>query len=436
MKSRTLFLLVAVLVTFGPQAAALGGAAQPSPANLTLDRAVQIAISNSPEMHAAQERVNEARMYAQVQKFGYYPYLSFNGIGKLGLSGATNGLGLLGLPASPFFRNLADAFNVNQNIFDFGRTSHSVKVANAEVSVAEHALEEVRIRTAEQTAEAFLELLSLQRAIQVKEQDLKERQSVERRAQEFFEVGLSSKLDLDLAEVGTSSAELALTQAHADEQAAWSKLLAALGQPQGGNYQLVEPSIKLEVPATVDSETEQAIANRPDLVRMQAEIEAQQERLEYAQSLRRPSLRAVFSGGYARFADPTAANQAAGGLGLFAPIYTGGSLKAEVRAEQSKLEALRSEYSFRELQVRTQVSQAHAKVIKTLSSAQANEKIASYAEEALRLARTRYNAQLISMVELLTAETTAESARAAYAQALYDYEIARARLSSTMGLQP
>jgi outer membrane protein TolC len=436
MRSGILMLLLAVFVTFGPQAVELHTAQPPAPENLTLDRAVKTAITNSQEMHAAQQRVNEAKMYAQVQKSGYYPHLSFNGIGKLGLSGATNGLGLLGLPASPFFRNLADALNVNQNIFDFGRTRHSIRVANAEVRVAEHALKEVRIQTAEKAAVSFLKVLSLQRAIQVKEQDLKERQSVERKSREFFEAGLSSKLDLDLAKVGTSSAELALAQEKADEKAAWSKLFAALGQRQGGNYQLVEPQIKLETPATVDSEIKQALANRPDLMQMQAEIEAQKERVEYAQSLRRPSLRAVFSGGYARFAELTAANQAAGGLGLFAPIYTGGSLKAQVRAEQSKLEALRSEYSFGELEARTEVSQAHAKVIKTLSSAQANEKIASYAEEALRLAQTRYNAQLISMVELLAAETTAESARAAYAQALYDYEISRARLNATIGVQP
>lgn len=436
MRSQHSLLLVAAVIILQARTISLFGSTSVPLEKLTLNRAVKVALSNSPAVRAAQDRVDRAKARVRMRKSRYYPQFSFNGIAKLGLSGATNGLGLLGLPASPFFRNLSDALNINQNIFDFGQTSHSIKVGNAEVSAAEHALDGVRIQTAEQAAIAFLKLLSFRRTIQVKEQDLKERQEVERKAQEFFEVGLSSKLDLDLAKVGTSSAELGLAQARADEKAAWSTLYAALGQSEAGNYQLVEPQIKLETPGALGSEIEQALANRPDLMKMKAEIDAQEERVEYAQSLRRPSFRAVFSGGYARFAELTSANQAAGGLGLYAPLYTGGNLKAQVQSAQSELEALRSEYSFRELQARTEVSQTHAKVIKTLSSAQANEKIASYAEEALRLAQTRYRAQLISMVELFAAESTAESARAAYAQALYDYDIARAQLNSAIGLSP
>jgi len=436
MRGRNLLIACAFMVFFQWPVAPMCQAAPGPPEDLSLNQAVKIALANSPELRAAQARVKQASANVRIRKSGYYPQLSFNGIGKLGLSGATNGLGLLGLPASPFFRNLSDAANVNQNIFDFGQTRHSIKIANAEVRAAESAFDEIRVRTAEQTTVAFLNVLSLQRTIQVNEQDLKERRQVGRKAREFFEVGLSSKLDFDLARVGTSSAELALARARADENAAWTALFAALGRPEGGNYQLAEPQMELEAPATLDAEIGRALASRPDLMEMKAEIEAQEERVEYARSLRWPSLRAVFTGGYARFAELTASQLMAGGLGLFAPIYTGGALKAQIQAEQSSLEALRAEYSFKTLQIRKEVSQTHASVEKSLSSAEADQKIASYGQEALRLAETRYDAQLISMVELLAAESAAESARAAYAQALYDYKIAQDHLSSVIGLLP
>jgi len=51
------------------------------------------------------------------------------------------------------------------------------------------------------------------------------------------------------------------------------------------------------------------------------------------------------------------------------------------------------------------------------------------------VARTRYRAQLASFIELLTAETSIEKAQADYVRALYDYQIARARLDAAMGLQ-
>jgi outer membrane protein TolC len=259
---------------------------------------------------------------------------------------------------------------------------------------------------------------------------------VERKAREFHEAGLSSKLDLVLANVGLSSAELVLDQARDDEQAARADLYAALGLPEGTHYILIEPQVALTAPDALEKEIDQALSARPDLKALQAEIEAQQERVEYARSLRHPLLNGVFSGGYARFAELTVGNLMAGGLGLFAPIYTGGGLEAQVQSEQANLEALRAQYQSKILATRNEVSVAHTGARKTLDSAQTNQQIAGYAEEALRLARTRYEAQLISFVDLLTAETAAESAPANYAQALYVYENAKVRLDAAMGFQP
>jgi outer membrane protein len=434
MPRQTILLVPTVLLIWGFGCPFFATAADPE--KLTIDEAVEMALANNPQVKAARHELAMAQAHVGMAKSRYYPQISFNGIGKLGLSGATNGLGLLGLPASPFWRNLADAGNVNQDIFDFGRTRHATSVARAEVQAGEYNLDQVRIEVAERAKVAFLKVLTAQRVIQVREHDVRERQGVERKAREFYEAGLSSKFDLDLADVGLTSAELALAQAREDEQAAWAEFYAALGLPQEKRYSLTEPEIALVSPEPRDKEIDRGLATRPDLKALQAEISAQQERVEYARSLRRPLLNGVFSGGYARVAQLTAGNLMVGGLGLFAPIYTGGALAAQVQAEQANLDALRARYQSQTLAARNEVSLAHTRVTKALDSAQANQRIAGYAEEALRLARTRYEAQLVSFVDLLTAETAAESARANYAQALYNYEIAEVHLAAAMGSQP
>ncbi len=430
---------IAILIAIGLLTCRFGQAAAQSPTvpeRLTIEQAVTIALANNPAMREAREEVAASRARVAVFKSGYYPQVSFNGIAKLGLSGATNGLGLLGLPASPFWRNLADAGNINQNIFDFGRTRHATAVARAEVDAAQRSLDQVRIEVAEKAKLAFLKALRAQRITRVSEQDVRERQAVERRAREFYEVGLSSKLDLDLAEVGLQNSQLALAQARDDEQAAWVELDTALGEPEGARYNLIEPQISLVSSEPLEREIQQALSTRPDLKALKAEIEAQQERVEYARSLRHPLLKGVFSGGYARFAELTPAELMVGGLGLFAPIYTGGGLIAQAQAEWASLEALQARYQSARLAARNEVSLAHTELRKALDSAQADERIAAYAEEALRLAQTRYQAQLVSFVDLLTAETAAESARANYAQAVYDFQIARVRLNAAMGSEP
>ncbi len=198
----------------------------------------------------------------------------------------------------------------------------------------------------------------------------------------------------------------------------------------------MEPEIELRPPTSIEAETSVALSTRPDLKALEAEIRAQEQRLEQTRSSRWPALRGVFSGGYARFAELTADRLLVGGLGLFAPLFTGGEIKSQIEVEQRNLESLRAEYQVRMLEVRSEVSRAHAEILNALDTAESSKKTSIYAAEALRLARTRYQAQLVSFIDLLTAEAAAESARADYARALYDFEIAKARLNATMGLQP
>ncbi|MGH9398550.1 MAG: TolC family protein [Terriglobia bacterium] len=431
MQKHVLILLMVAIWSGRPGMA--GGPIPASPEKLTLTQAVDMALANSPELRSGRERIAAAQAGIEFAKSRYRPQITFNGIAKLGLSGATNGLGLLGLPASPFWNDISDAVNVDQDIFDFGRTRHSVGVARAKEEAAEHDLDRSRIQVAERAKVAFLKVLSAQRLVQVREEDLKERQQVERKADEFFEVGLSSKLDLDLAQVGLRSAEMALAEAQ-DDQQAWAELFTALGQAKGQHYELVEPAPQLMPPENLTMAIDTALSTRPDLKAVQARIKAQQERVLYAQSLRRPILAGVFSGGYARFPKLTLARLSAGALGLFAPIYTGGGLKAQITAEQRRLGALRAQYASQVLEVRDEVSRNHANVLKALQSTEDNQKIAAYAEEALRLARTRYQAQLTSFVELITADAATEQARANYSQAFYAYQMARARLNASLGL--
>src|SRR5258708_3304865 len=105
-------------------AAPLAFAAQP--VHFTLQQAIETALRHNPSLTAPRHVVEEADARLREARAGYYPQLGFNGMAKVGLSGATNALGLVGLPASPLYRNFADSLNASQTVFDFGRTKHRV----------------------------------------------------------------------------------------------------------------------------------------------------------------------------------------------------------------------------------------------------------------------------------------------------------------------
>ena len=69
------------------------------PEQLTITQAVQLALANTPDLQAAEQRLEAAQARVGMARSRYLPQVSFNGIAKLGLAGATNGLALLGLPS-------------------------------------------------------------------------------------------------------------------------------------------------------------------------------------------------------------------------------------------------------------------------------------------------------------------------------------------------
>ncbi len=83
-----------------------------------------------------------------------------------------------------------------------------------------------------------------------------------------------------------------------------------------------------------------------------------------------------------------------------------------------------------ELEVRT----AFSNFIEADEVLKSQEKVLEEAEEALRLARARYDAGTGTQLDVLGAQTALTDARTTQAQALHDYAVARARLERAIGM--
>src|SRR5438128_2339702 len=171
------------------------------PVHVTLQQAIETALRENPSVIAARHAVEEAEARVRQARAGYYPQIGFNGIAKAGLSGATNALGLVGLPASPLFRNFADSLNASQPVFDFGRTKHLVAYQRKLRNVAEADIATVEAEVSLKVVEAYYRVLRAQRLRDVVADIIQSREATVRRAQAFYEGQMRSRVDLDLARV-------------------------------------------------------------------------------------------------------------------------------------------------------------------------------------------------------------------------------------------
>ncbi|HEV8132101.1 MAG TPA: TolC family protein [Acidobacteriota bacterium] len=74
---------------------------------LSLDQAIQRALQNHPIIQIRKAHIDTLAAEITQARSARFPQITAAAQGKLGLSGTTGGLGLQGLVASPFYKNVA-----------------------------------------------------------------------------------------------------------------------------------------------------------------------------------------------------------------------------------------------------------------------------------------------------------------------------------------
>jgi len=403
------------------------------PVHLTLQQAIETALRQNPSVNEARHTVEEADARIRQARAGYYPQIGFNGIAKVGLSGATNALGLVGLPASPLFRNLADSVNVSQSVFDFGRTKHRVAYERKLRDAVEADVATVEAAVRVKVEQAYYGLLRAQRLREVTAEIVRSREATVRQAQALYEGQIRSRVDLDLARVSLARAQLQTAEAENRAYVAVATLGLAVGGAQDAEYVLESPDLSAPKLEPLDPLVEEAFRVRPEFQTLRFDREAAAEQLELARSQKKPLLNLAFSGGYARFTNVLARQLVAGGAGLVLPLFTGGRIEGQQEEAEAQLRVLDDREESLKQQVALEIRTAWFRLKNAIDSLPVLLLGTEYARSAARLAEERYRERLGSFVELATAQASLAEASASESVGLHDARIAEAELRRAVG---
>jgi len=429
-----LFLLSVVLKAQTPTIISPSSVQQTTPPpNLSLDEAIRTALAQHPGLTRAREAIRAADARVAQAKAGYFPQISFSAAAKQGLSGASGALGLRGLVTSPVYQDIGFSGALVQNIFDFGRTKHLYKASQWAAQALRPALEAEQDTITFSVQQAYYSALQEQRLVKVGEQTLAERQLAARQADAFYKAELKSKVDLSLAEANVSEANLTLVKARERSRTAFAQLNHAMGVVGEQSYSLEEPRITAEPLPALDPLIAESQTRHHDLLAIDAQIHASEEILALSKSNKWPKLTGLFSAGLLRFPELSPGRLLLGAFGIDLPIFTGGRIKNEIAEAQANLTRIHAAREEMAQDIRFEVKSAYNELVSSIESIRTSEQLVAQAREALRLAQARYRFQLGSFVELTSAEAAASNAEAQYAQALYKYKLAEAKLNYVAG---
>jgi multidrug efflux system outer membrane protein len=332
-----------------------------------LDELVQRALRGNLDLGIAIARVREARAVRSATAGQYDPQVE-------GFAGATRGKSsaTTGGPSSTSANNFFEAgFDARWEIDVFGRRDRALEAADAEVAAAVENVHDAQVTLLGEVARNYVEVRGLQRQIALTQQNLTAQADTAHLTEVRLGAGLGTELDLARAQALAASTRADIPALEARVRAAMHALSVLLGEAPGPLARELENVS--ELPAPPDT----IAAGLPaDLVRRRPDVRRAERELARAVALKGEATADLYptfslTGSIGKQTDHLSSifdsdsTAWSLGAGLTAPIFNGGTLRANVEAADARAQQAELEYRRTVLSALAEVETAYSAVEKS-----------------------------------------------------------------------
>ncbi len=344
------------------------------------------------------------------------------------------------LTASRLFEHAGAGGGFSQLLTDFGRTRNLVasSILQEKAQKANAVATQYDIELA--TDQAFFNALEAQETLRVAQQNVTTRQTLQSQINQMTMNKLKSTLDLSFANVNLSQAKLLALDAQNIADSTMAALDAVLGLDHEMTFQLIDDgSAFQQPPPDVDQQIQESLQQRPDL---QATQFSEQAAVKFSHAERDQLFPSIATSGTVGTV-PIRPGQyyltnwwGAIGVNINIPIFNGFLYTSQ--AKEASLRAQAASEQTRDLRDRIvrDVKTAWLAANTSYQKVSVSAELLQEADLGLKLAQTRYQMGLSSIVELSQAEYQQTDAAIGNANAQYQYRMALATLNYQIGSVP
>ncbi|HEY9167256.1 MAG TPA: TolC family protein [Candidatus Kryptonia bacterium] len=397
---------------------------------LTLSQCVQIALKRNPQIRVAEGGLEASQADLKLTRSTLLPQVSASaGVTRSG------GTFLIGnIVRNGDYDNYTSGFQAQQLVFDFGKSYTKLSASGSLVDAAGQSLRSASQDVIVNTYIAYFNYLAAVRVLEVDNETVRQAEDHLTQARAFYTAGTVPQYDVVNAEVSVANDSVSLIQAENGLKIARVQLENVIGQSLPNNFILSDVLEVSHVDISVNDAIDSAIANRPELLASEAEVEAGKSLLASAWTTNLPNISA--SGGYnwrGLQLNPLYSGWNVG-VTVTLPIFQGFALDAGVDQARANLKTAEASNDLVMQSLTLDVQQQDFALQEASQRTRAARVLVEQAGEALRLAVARYNSGTGSALETTDAQVTLANARITYIQSLYDYNVSYARLERAMGV--
>ncbi|EEG09790.1 RND efflux system, outer membrane lipoprotein, NodT family [Pseudogulbenkiania ferrooxidans 2002] len=380
-----------------------------------LNQLIDEALRNAPDLAAADARVRKAIGAAQQAGAATLPSVGVNASLSRMKQSYNNGVPAAFVPQG-LNNSVRATLDLSYEIDFWGKNRSALAAATNEQAAAEADAAQARLTLSTAIAAAYAELAHLYAQRDAAQQALEIRTQSAQLIKERQQQGLETLGTVRQADSRSASAKAELLAIEESIALQGHQLAALMGaEPERGD-RIQRPAINLAQNITIPAQLHaDLLGRRPDLTaaRLRAEAAAKridQSRAEFYPNLNLSAYVGAQSLGLGLF---TKAGSGIAGFGpaISLPIFRGGQLQGQYRVTRAQYDEAVANYDQtlnRALQDVADALSSQAALDGRLSAQQ--ESLAA-AEDALRIARNRYQGGLATYLDVLTAEDSVVASR-------------------------
>lgn len=423
--------------------AATAWGAQAQTMELTLDKAVEIALSDNPTVKIADMEIERydyvkrqtwGNLLPQISASGQYAYSIVKSEMRGGISfGADNTFNFAGDVSVPLFAP---------------QVYRTLKLNKMQLESAVESARSTRIDLVAAVKVAYYNILLAEQSLEVL---LESERTVQQTVDETtlkHEHGLASEYDLLTAQVQLSNLQPTITQTRTAIDVAKLSLKMYLSIPEEVQIEVTGKLDDMRDMVFAGADLTTDIAENSNLKQLDLQVSQLKQQLKVANASRLPVLAAFGQFSYTGndmepflILDNTAmdtskffwTNPMTVGVQLNVPIFSGLTKMNQSRSIKNQINQLEMQRDYAERQIDVQVRNAISSVLTAREKMFDQETTTKQAQKAYDISETRYNAGAGTMLELNMARLNLTQARLNFSQAIFDYLSSKAEYDKIVG---